>query len=59
MSASDMCRICGADYQMPESVVTIRQTGVGALLRRSFVLRLMTMAVGIGIIITVINLIKS
>ncbi len=59
MSASDMCRLCGADHQMPESVLTIRQTGLGALLRRSFLLRLAVVAVGIGVVIAVINVIKS
>lgn len=59
MSASDMCRLCGADHQMPESVLTIRQTGLGAMLRRSFLLRLAVVAVGIGVVIAVIYVIKS
>jgi hypothetical protein len=59
MSASDMCRVCGADHQMPESVLTIRQTGLGAMLRRSFLLRLAVVAAGIGILIGLINVIKS
>ena len=59
MSASDMCRLCGADHQMPESALTIRQTGLGAMLRRSFILRLAVVAVGIGVVIAVINVIKS
>lgn len=59
MSASDMCCLCGADYQMPESVLTVRQFGIGAMLRRSFILRLAVVATGIGILIAVINVIKS
>ena len=44
---------------MPESVLTIRQTGLGAMLRRSFLLRLAVVAVGIGVVIAVIYVIKS
>lgn len=59
MSSSDMCRLCGADHQMPESVLTVRQVGFGAMLRRSFLLRLAVVAAGIVILVAVIKLIKS
>lgn len=55
MSASDMCRLCGADHQMPESVLTLRQTGFSAMLRRSFALRLTVVAVGICLLIAIVN----
>jgi hypothetical protein len=40
---------------MPESVLTIRQTGFSAMLRRSFFLRLTVIAVGIGLLIAIVN----
>ena len=43
---------------MPESVLQLRQPGLVALLRRSFLLRLTVMAAGISILLGVFNLIR-
>ena len=58
MSPSDMCRMCGVDHQMAESVLTIRQSGLRVLIRKSLILRIMILATGIGLLIGLINIIR-
>jgi hypothetical protein len=58
MTSSDICRLCGADHQMPESVLQIRQSGFAKLLRRSFILRLTIVVIGIGILFGIVNLLR-
>lgn len=59
MSSSDMCRVCGIDYQMAESVLTLRQSGLIVLIRKSILLRLAMVAAGIGLLVGLINIIRQ
>lgn len=58
MSPSDMCRMCGIDHRMAESVLMIRESGLGAIIRKNLMLRLMIVAAGIGLLIGLINIIR-
>lgn len=59
MSPSDMCRVCGIDYQMAESVLTLRQSGLTVMIRKSILLRLAIVAAGISLMIGLINIIRQ
>ena len=58
MSPSDMCRMCDIDHRMAESVLMIRESGLGAIIRKNLMLRLMIVAAGIGLLIGLINIIR-
>ena len=53
-----MCRVCGIDHRMTESVLTILPSGLGAIIRKNLILRLMIVAAGIGLLIGLINIIR-
>lgn len=59
MSSSDMCLVCGIDYQMAESVLTLRQSGLTVMIRKSILLRLAIVAAGISLMIGLINIIRQ
>jgi hypothetical protein len=50
--------MCGIDHRMAESVLMIRESGLGAIIRKSLILRLMIVAAGIGLLIGLINIIR-
>ena len=58
MSPSDMCRVCGIDHRMTESVLTILPSGLGAIIRKNLILRLVIFAAGIGLLIGLINTVQ-
>ncbi len=59
MSSTDMCRVCGIDYQMAESVLTLRQSGLTVMFRKSILLRLAIVAAGIALLFGLINIIRQ
>jgi hypothetical protein len=54
-----MCRVCGIDYQMAESVLTLRQSGLTVMIRKSILLRLAIVAAGIALLFGLINIIRQ